>query len=163
QGLYRVVAAAPRPKPIGSGLKPGLPLGLQCLPDPGLMAPVQDHWYAERTHSGVVTGFRYVHPADRLGLPRVSGSVHLHRHLRPAPPPARRDTRPPPPPPAPPRARVRVGRPPPRRRAGAPGPPPFFCGFPRPPHPPPSPPRKTPPPPPAVPVPLGLASPPDPR
>src|SRR5712691_4526367 len=44
QRSYRVVAAATRPEPIASGLEPGLPLGLQRLPDPGLVAPVQDHW-----------------------------------------------------------------------------------------------------------------------
>src|SRR6266699_4680202 len=83
QGLYRVVAAATRPKPIASGLEPGLPLGLQCVADPGLVAPVHDHWDAERAHFGLVTGFRYPHPPNRNGLPRVLGGVHLHRHLGP--------------------------------------------------------------------------------
>ena len=30
-------------EPVGSGLEPGLPLGLQRVPDPSLMASVQDH------------------------------------------------------------------------------------------------------------------------
>jgi DNA invertase Pin-like site-specific DNA recombinase len=40
QGLYRVVAAATRPEPIGPGLEPGLPLRLQRIFDPCLVAPV---------------------------------------------------------------------------------------------------------------------------
>ncbi len=44
----RVVAAAPRPEPIGSGLEPGLPLGFQRVLDPVLMTPVHDHRNAER-------------------------------------------------------------------------------------------------------------------
>src|SRR5712691_5193920 len=83
QRSYRVVAAATRPEPIASGLEPGLPLGLQRLPDPGLVAPVQDHWNSERAHFCLITGFRYVHPPDRTGPPRVAGGVHLHRHLGP--------------------------------------------------------------------------------
>ena len=48
QGLYRVVAAAARPEPIGSGLEPGLPLGLQSITYPCLMTPVRDNWNSER-------------------------------------------------------------------------------------------------------------------
>ncbi len=83
QGLYRVVAAATRPKPVRSGLELGLPLRLQRVTDPGLMTPVHDHWDAEGAHLGLVTGFRYVHPPDRGRLPRALGGVHLHRHLSP--------------------------------------------------------------------------------
>ena len=63
------------------GPRTGLPLRLQRLADTCLVAPVHDHWYAERAHLGPVTGFRYVHPPDRCGLPRVPGGVHLYRHL----------------------------------------------------------------------------------
>src|ERR1700736_3098662 len=73
QGSYRVVAAATRPKPVGSGFESGLPLGFECVSDPCLVASVHDHWNAERAHLGLVTGFRDVHPSDREGLPRASG------------------------------------------------------------------------------------------
>ena len=83
QRLDRVVAAATRPKPIRSGLEPGLPLRLQRLTDPCLVAPVHDHWDAERPLLGLVMSFRDIHPLDRDGLPRAAGGVHLHRHLGP--------------------------------------------------------------------------------
>jgi hypothetical protein len=44
----RVVAAPARPEPVGSGLEPGLPLGLQRITDPRLMTAVHDHRNAER-------------------------------------------------------------------------------------------------------------------
>ena len=44
----RVMAAAAWPKPIRSGLEPGLPLGLQRMADPLLVAAVHDHGNAER-------------------------------------------------------------------------------------------------------------------
>src|SRR5437016_13350599 len=83
QVLDRVVAAATRPKPVAAGLEPGLPLGLQRLPDPRLMAPVQDHWNAERPLLDLVMGLRDIHSLDWSGLPRASCDVHLHRHLSP--------------------------------------------------------------------------------
>src|SRR6185437_4904212 len=46
--LGRVLAAASRPEPVRSGLEPGLPLRLQRILDPRLMAPVQKHGYPER-------------------------------------------------------------------------------------------------------------------
>src|SRR5258707_13315744 len=42
-GRDRVVAAPSRPEPVGSGLEPGLPLGLQRVPDPCLMTTVHYH------------------------------------------------------------------------------------------------------------------------
>ncbi len=83
QGLDRVMAAAARPEPIGSGLKPGLPLGLQRISHPCLMAPVNQHRNSERPHFCLVTGFRYVHPPDRGRLMRADAGVHAHRHLSP--------------------------------------------------------------------------------
>src|SRR6185437_10565385 len=65
QGLYRVVAAAARPEPIRSRLKPGLPLRLQRITYPCLMAPVRDYRNSERAHLGLITGLRYMHPPDR--------------------------------------------------------------------------------------------------
>ena len=44
----RVLAAPARPEPIRSGLEPGLPLGLQRVTDPLLVAAVQEHGNAER-------------------------------------------------------------------------------------------------------------------
>ena len=81
QTLDRVMAAAARSKPIALGLEPGFPLRLQRLADPCLVAPVQDHWNAERSHFGLVMSLRDIHPFDRDGSPRASGGVHLHRHL----------------------------------------------------------------------------------
>ncbi len=39
----RVLAAAARPESIGSWLKPGLPLRLQCITYPCLMTPVRNY------------------------------------------------------------------------------------------------------------------------
>ena len=83
QGFYRVVAAAARPEPIGPGLKPRLPLGLQCAFHPCLMAAVDQQRYPEGPHFGLVTGFRYVHPPDRGWPVRADAGVHAHRHLGP--------------------------------------------------------------------------------
>jgi hypothetical protein len=44
----RVLAAPARPEPIRSGLEPGLPLRLQRVFHPGLMAPVDQHGNPER-------------------------------------------------------------------------------------------------------------------
>ena len=64
QRLDRVMAAAARPEPIRSGLEPGLPLGLQRILHPGLMAPVRPapefraaaflpyHWLSVYTPAG---------------------------------------------------------------------------------------------------------------
>jgi hypothetical protein len=85
QRLDRVVTAATRPEPVRSGLEPGLPLRLQCLADPCLVAPVHDHRDAERPRPGLVMSFRDTHPLDRDGPPRAAGGAHLHRHLGPGP------------------------------------------------------------------------------
>jgi len=42
-GLDRVMATAARPESIGPPVEPGLPLGLQRIDDPCLVAPVGDH------------------------------------------------------------------------------------------------------------------------
>ena len=39
----RVMAATARPEPVGSGFEPGLPLGLQRVADPLLVAAVHQH------------------------------------------------------------------------------------------------------------------------
>jgi site-specific DNA recombinase len=83
QGLDRVMAAAARPEPVRSGLKPCLPLGLQRISHPCLMAPVDQHRNSERPHFCLITGFRYIHPPDRGRLMRADTGVHAHRHLSP--------------------------------------------------------------------------------
>src|SRR5208282_638058 len=83
QGFYRVVTAATRPEPIGPGLEPGLPLGLQRITYPCLMAPIRKNRNSERAHFCLITGFRYIHPPDRGRLMRADTGVHLHRHLGP--------------------------------------------------------------------------------
>ncbi len=83
QGLDRVVAAAARPEPIRTGLEPGLPLGLQRIFHPRLMAAVDQQRYPEGPHFCLVTGFRYVHPPDRGWPVRADAGVHAHRHLGP--------------------------------------------------------------------------------
>jgi site-specific DNA recombinase len=52
--LNRVVAAATRPEPVGSGLEPGLPLGFQRVTDPSLVTAVRDHGNSERPRLGRV-------------------------------------------------------------------------------------------------------------
>ena len=81
--FYRVVAAAARPEPIGPGLEPGLPLGLQRITYPRLVAPIRNNRNSERPHFGLITGFRYIHPPDRGRPVRADGGVHAHRHLGP--------------------------------------------------------------------------------
>ena len=83
QGFYRVVAAAARPEPIRSGLEPGLPLGLQRITYPCLMAPIRNNRNSERPHFCLITGFRDIHPPDRGRLMRADRGVHPHRHLGP--------------------------------------------------------------------------------
>ena len=83
QRLDRVLAAAARPEPVRSGLKPGLPLGLQRIPHPCLMAPVRNNRNSERPQFSLVMSFRYVHPPDRGRLMRADTGVHAHRHLGP--------------------------------------------------------------------------------
>ena len=65
QGLDRVLTAATRPKPIRARFEPGLPLGLQRVADPCLVAPVHDHRDAEGALFPI--GLRDVHPLDRQG------------------------------------------------------------------------------------------------
>ena len=83
QRLYRVVTAATRPEPVGPGLEPGLPLGLQRITYPCLMAPIRKNRNSEWPHFCLVTGFRYIHPPDRGRPMRADRGVHLHRHLGP--------------------------------------------------------------------------------
>ena len=83
QGFYRVVTAAARPEPVGPGLEPGLPLGLQRITYPCLMAPIRKNRNSEWPHFCLVTGFRYIHPPDRGRPMRADRGVHLHRHLGP--------------------------------------------------------------------------------
>src|SRR6266851_864471 len=83
QGFYRVVTAAARPEPVGPGLEPGLPLGLQRITYPCLMAPIRKNRNSERAHFCLITSLRYIHPPDRGRLMRADRGVHLHRHLRP--------------------------------------------------------------------------------
>ena len=67
-GLHRVLARAARPEPIRSGLKPGLPLGLQRRRRQGLQPPVGDHRNTEPAPFS--PGLRDEHPLDRPGPPR---------------------------------------------------------------------------------------------
>ena len=45
--LDRVLATTAWPKPVASGLEPGLPLRLQRVTNPALMAPIRYHWNPE--------------------------------------------------------------------------------------------------------------------
>src|SRR5664280_959198 len=64
----RHLAAQPtlRPEPVTLGLEPGLPLGLQPVPDPTLMAAVRDHGDTQRTQFCTVTSLRYIHPPNAV-------------------------------------------------------------------------------------------------
>jgi hypothetical protein len=65
--LDRVMAASTGPKPVRSGLKPGLPLGLQRADRHRLQTPVDDHGYPQRAL-----------------FPACLGDEHApHRHRRP--------------------------------------------------------------------------------
>ncbi len=77
------MAAAARPEPIRSGFKLGLPLWLQRILHPRLVAAVDQHRNSERAHFCFITGLCYVHPPDRGRLMRADRGVHLHRHLGP--------------------------------------------------------------------------------
>ena len=79
----RIGAATARPEPIRSGLKPGLPLGLQCMAHPCLVAAVVEHGDAERAAFSV--GLRYKCAPDRQRIPGGDRAVHPHRHLSPVP------------------------------------------------------------------------------
>jgi site-specific DNA recombinase len=81
--LDRVLAAAAWPEPVRSGLEPGLPLGLQRVADPALVAAIRDHGNPQRAPLRAVARLRYVHPLDRAGLPGVGLGVHAHRQLHP--------------------------------------------------------------------------------
>jgi site-specific DNA recombinase len=83
QRCNRVGAAASRPEPVRAGLEPGLPLRLQRVPDPCLVAAVGQRGNTERTAFSV--GFRHIHAPDRQRLPGADGLVHSHRHFRPGP------------------------------------------------------------------------------
>src|ERR1019366_4252784 len=83
QGFYRVVTAAARPEPIRSGLEPGLPLGLQRITYPALVAAIRENRNSERPHFSLIPSLRYVHPPDRGRPMRADAGVHLHRHLSP--------------------------------------------------------------------------------
>src|SRR6266511_4266682 len=77
----RIGAATARPKPIRLGFQPGLPLGLQRMTDPCLVAAVREHGNAERATFSV--GLWYIHAPDRHGLPGGDRLVHPARHLCP--------------------------------------------------------------------------------
>jgi hypothetical protein len=77
------VAAAARPEPIRTRLKPCLPLGLQRIFHPRLMAAVDQQRYPKRPHFCLVTGLRYIHPPDRGRHVGAGAGVHAHRHLGP--------------------------------------------------------------------------------
>jgi hypothetical protein len=74
-GLDRVMAATARPKPIGPRFEPRLPLGLQRIHDPCLMAAVENHGNPQRS---LLLGARLrdVHPSDRLGGERLGRMLH---------------------------------------------------------------------------------------
>ena len=67
----RVVAATAGPKPVGPRLEPRLPLGLQRVDDPCLVAPVER---SRESLMGAACGSRLgdVHPPDRQGLERLA-------------------------------------------------------------------------------------------
>src|SRR5664280_1667433 len=81
--LCRVLAAATRSEPITLGLEPGLPLGLQPVTDPTLMAAVRNHGDTQRTQLRTISRFRYVHSPYRQGPPSLTLGMHLHRQLHP--------------------------------------------------------------------------------
>ena len=56
-GFDRVMAAAAGSKSVGPRLEPRLPLGLQRVDDPCLMAPVENHGNSERTPLALLPGF----------------------------------------------------------------------------------------------------------
>lgn len=70
----RVMAAAARTEAIRLRLEPRLPLGFQRVDHLRLAHTVDDHRYPERTLLPVALG--YVHPLDRLGLPRHRAALH---------------------------------------------------------------------------------------
>ncbi len=72
--LDRVPAASAGPKPIGSRLKPCLPLGLQRVDRQGLQAPVDDHRNAKPAELPV--GLGYEHSLDWPRLPRRPVPLH---------------------------------------------------------------------------------------
>ena len=94
-GRHRRTRPPPSPRSAPQASRPAItllvylprscsqPFRLQRLTNSCLMAPVHDHWDAERARLRPVTGLRYVHPPDRRWPPRASCGVHLHRHLRP--------------------------------------------------------------------------------
>jgi hypothetical protein len=77
----RVLAGPARPEPVGAGLEPGLPLRLQRILDPCLVAPVCQHRDPERALLPVCLGD--VNAAHRHRLPAGDGAVHPHRHRHP--------------------------------------------------------------------------------
>src|ERR1700682_5947276 len=80
QGTDRIGAAASGPKPVGTGLEPGLPLRLQRVTDPRLMAPVHDRGDTERPLLAV--GLRNVHTSDGHRFPRRTCTMLTNRHAR---------------------------------------------------------------------------------
>lgn len=77
QRFDRVGVAASRPEPVGAGFEPGFPLGFQRVSDPCLMTAIQHHGRALFS-----IGLRNVHAPNRLWLPRLTRSMHPHRHFR---------------------------------------------------------------------------------
>ena len=70
-GFDRVMAAAAGSKSVGPRLEPRLPLGLQRVDDPCLMAPVENHGDSERTPLRAAARLRDVHASDGLGFERL--------------------------------------------------------------------------------------------
>ena len=69
-GLDRVMATAARPESVGPRLEPRLPLGLQRVDDPCLMAPIGDHGNPSSSTLGAAAPLRDVHAPDRQRLER---------------------------------------------------------------------------------------------
>lgn len=78
--LDRIGTAATRSKPVGTGLEPSLPLGLQRVADPPLMTAIHHHGDTEWTLISV--GLRYIHAPNRQGLPRRPRIMDPHRYVR---------------------------------------------------------------------------------
>jgi hypothetical protein len=81
--LDRVMAAPTRPKPVGSRLEPGLPLGLQRVLHARLLRAIGDHWYPERALLAACLGD--VHPLDGTGSPEGTVAMQARCQRRPIP------------------------------------------------------------------------------
>ena len=81
--LFRVLATAPRSKPVRARFEPGFPLGFQRVADPALMTAIRYHGNPEWAQPRTVACLRYVHPPHGHGLPGVDLGVDPSRHLHP--------------------------------------------------------------------------------